>query len=172
MDNYLKLNDNKVYILFHKPRNIIGSLISLWTLGKYSHCEFLINGKVYLADVLKGVTEVDYKEKSNVDIYELHEHIEMNDILDFFHYNKGKKYDMDGIIGSQFLWFLNSHNEDEFFCSEFCLNAIDYALQFSLTYNLKELKYKGYHKFSPVRLYKYLKDMELIKERTRVITIG
>ena len=167
----MELKKDVLYISFHKPRNIIGGLISLWTLGKYSHCEFLINGKIYLADVSKGVTEVDYKEKSNVDIYELHEHIEMNDILDFFHYNKGKKYDMDGIIGSQFLWFLNSHNEDKFFCSEFCLNAIDYALQFSLTWNLKELKDKGYHKFSPVRLHKYLKDMELINERTRVITI-
>ena len=158
----MELEKDKLYISFHKPKSLVGLLISAWTLGNYSHCEFLINGKVYLADVSKGVTEVDYEEKGNVDIYELHEHIEMNDILDFFNYNKGKKYDMNGIIGSQFLWFLNSHNEDKFFCSEFCLNAIDYALQFTLTYKLKSLEHKGYHKFSPVRLFKYLKNMEII----------
>ena len=166
-----QLEKDKLYISFHKPKSLVGLLISAWTLGKYSHCEFVYNDKCYLANVGGGVREQDFKLLENVDLYELDKNISPRDILDFYKTYKGKAYDYKGILGSQFLWFLNVHDDEKFFCSEFCLNAIDYALQFSLTYKLKGLKDKGYHKFSPVRLHKYLKDMELIKERTRVITI-
>ena len=166
----MELKKDKLYISFHKPKGLVGHLIAGWTLGKYSHVEFIYNDEVILANP-GGVRRQSYAYKTNYDIFELDNHIEATDILEFFEEVKGAGYDYKGILGSQFLWFLNSHDDKKYFCSEFCLNAIDYALQFSLTYNFKELKYKGYHKFSPVRLHKYLKDMELIKERTRVITI-
>jgi len=70
--------------------------------------------------------------------------------------------DYKAIVGSQFAWFLNAQDNEKFFCSEFCLNAIDYALQFTLTYRGQTLEKKGYHKFNPTRLFKYLKNMELI----------
>ena len=167
----MELKKDTLYISFHKPKGSVGFLISAWTLGKYSHVEFIYNDEVILANP-GGVRKQPFEYKKNFDIFELDKTIEAQDILEFFEEVKGAGYDYKGILGSQFLWFLNSHDDKKYFCSEFCLNAIDYALQFSLTYNLKELKYKGYHKFSPVRLHKYLKDMELIKERTRVITIG
>lgn len=166
-----QLEKNKLYISFHRPKNILGGLIALWTLGGYSHCEFIHNGSVYLANP-GGIRKQKYFSKENFDIFELDNSINAKDILDFFNEVKGAGYDYQGILGSQFLWFLNSHNDKKYFCSEFCLNAIDYALQFSLTYKLKSLEHKGYNKFSPNRLFKYLKEMELIKERTRVITIG
>ena len=166
----MELKKDVLYISFHKPKGLVGFLISAWTLGEYSHCEFIYNNEVYLANP-GGVRKQPFEYKKNFDIFELNKNIEAQDILEFFEEVEGAGYDYQGILGSQFLWFLNSHDDKKYFCSEFCLNVIDYALQFSLTYNLKELKYKGYHKFSPVRLHKYLKDMELINERTRVITI-
>ena len=167
----MQLEKDKLYISFHKPKSPIGYAISLWTLGNYSHCEFIYNNTVYLANP-GGVRKQPFEYKKNFDIFELDKSIQAQDIIDFFEEVKGKGYDYQGILGSQFLWFLNSHDEEKYFCSEFCLNAIDYALQFSLTYKLKSLEHKGYNKFSPNRLFKYLKEMELIKERTRVITIG
>ena len=159
----MKLKKDVLYISFHKPKGLVGHLISVWTLGNYSHCEFIYNNEVYLANP-GGVRKQPFVMKKNFDVFEL-DNIEAQDILEFFEEVKGAGYDYQGILGSQLLWFLNSHNDKKYFCSEFCLNAIDYALQFSLTYNLKELKYKGYHKFSPQRSYKYLKEMELIKEK-------
>ena len=162
----MKLKKDVLYISFHKPKGLVGHLIAGWTLGKYSHVEFIYNDEVILANP-GGVRRQSYAYKTNYDIFELDNHIEAPDILEFFEEVKGKGYDYQGILGSQFLWFLNSHDEEKYFCSEFCLNAIDYALQFSLTWNFKELKAKGYHKFNPARLHKYLKDMELIKERVK-----
>ena len=156
-----KLKKDVLYISFHKPKGLVGHLIAGWTLGNYSHCEFIYNDEVILANP-GGVRKQPFEYKKNFDIFELNKNIEAQDILEFFEEVEGAGYDYQGILGSQFLWFLNSHDDKKYFCSEFCLNAIDYALQFSLTWNFKELKYKGYHKFSPVRLFKYLKDMEII----------
>jgi len=161
-----RLEKDKLYISFHRPKKLMGALIALWTLGDYSHCEFIYNGSVYLANP-GGVIKQKYFPKMNFDIYELDSSIDVKDILDFFEEVKGAGYDYQGILGSQFLWFLNSHDDKKYFCSEFCLNAIDYALQFSLTYKFKGLKDKGYHKFNPTRLYKYLKEMNLLGERVK-----
>ena len=46
----MKLEKDKLYICFHKPKRLIGHLIALWTLGKYSHCEFVYNGQVFLSN--------------------------------------------------------------------------------------------------------------------------
>ena len=46
----MKLKRNTLYISFHKPTQPIGYLISLWTLGKYSHAEFIYNDYVFLAN--------------------------------------------------------------------------------------------------------------------------
>ena len=129
-------------------------------------CTIYIDDEVN-ARIHGGVRKQKYFPKKNFGIFELDSNIDVKDILDFFEEVKGAGYDYQGILGSQFLWFLNAQNDDKFFCSEFCLNAIDYALQFSLTWHYKDLRYKGYHKFNPVRLYKYLKEMELIKERVK-----
>lgn len=165
-----QLEKDKLYISFHRPKSVVGHLISLWTLGNYSHCEFIYNNEVYLANP-GGVIKQAYKYKKNFDIYELDKTIEANDILEFFEEVEGAGYDYQGILG-QFFYASKVQNDERYFCSEFCLNAIDYALQFTLTYRLKSLKDRVGYQFNPSKLYRYLKDMELIKERTRVITIG
>lgn len=165
-----QLEKDKLYISFHRPKSVVGHLISLWTLGNYSHCEFIYNNEVYLANP-GGVIKQAYKYKKNFDIFELDKTIEANDILEFFEEVEGAGYDYQGILG-QFFYASKVQNDERYFCSEFCLNAIDYALQFTLTYRLKSLKDRVGYQFNPSKLYRYLKDMELIKERTRVITIG
>ena len=102
--------------------------------------------------------------KDNMEIYELDSSVNADDILEFFGKNKGKGYDYLGILG-QFFYAKKVQSSDKYFCSEFCLNAIDYALQFSLTYKYKSLKDRIGYQFNPSKLYKYLKNMELIKEK-------
>lgn len=152
-----------IYISFHKPCGIVGFLISAWTFGQYSHCEFVYNNEVLLSNP-GGVRERPFKYKKNFDIYELNSNIRAEDVIEFFKTAQGKGYDYLGILG-QFFYASKVQNDDRYFCSEFCLNAIDYALQFTLTYKLKSLKDRVGYQFNPSKLYKYLKDMELIKEK-------
>jgi putative cytoplasmic protein len=118
---------------------------------------------VYLANP-GGVRMKPFVHKENMDIYELDGTIDADDVLVFFGKNKGKGYDYLGILG-QFFYAQKVQDDDRYFCSEFCLNAIDYALQFTLTYKLKSLKDRVGYEFNPHRLYKYLKNMELIDEK-------
>lgn len=165
-----QLEKDKLYISFHRPKSLVGLLISAWTLGNYSHCEFIYNNEVYLANP-GGVRKQPFEYKKNFDIFELNKNIEAQDIIDFFEEVEGAGYDYQGILG-QFFYASKVQNDERYFCSEFCLNAIDYALQFTLTYRLKSLKDRVGYQFNPSKLYRYLKEMELINERTRVITIG
>ena len=159
----MQLEKDKLYISFHKPKRLIGHLIALWTLGKYSHCEFIYNNQVFLSNP-GGVRTRKFEYQKNMEIYELDKNIDPKDVIDFFETAQGKGYDYLGILG-QFFYAGKVQDDNRYFCSEFCLNAIDYALQFTLTYKLKSLKDRIGYQFSPVKLYKYLKDMELIKEK-------
>ena len=155
------LKKDTLDICFHKPRNLVGHLISIWTVGKYSHCEFIFNNKVYLANP-GGVREQPFIRKENFDIYEV-VGFNVQEILDFFEITKGSPYDYPGIFG-QLFYFLNVQDDDKYFCSEWCLNALDYAADYKLNWRNKKIKEKGYHKFNPQRLYKYLKSQYFIKE--------
>ena len=159
----MQLEKDKLYICFHKPKRLIGHLIALWTLGKYSHCEFIYNGQIFLSNP-GGVRTRKFEYQKNMEIYELDKNIDPKDVIEFFRTAQGKGYDYLGILG-QFFYADKVQDDNRFFCSEFCLNAIDYALQFTLTYKGKSLKDRVGYQFSPVKLYKYLKDMELIKEK-------
>ena len=160
------LEKDKLYISFHKPRGIVGFLISAWTLGEYSHCEFVHNGNIYLANP-GGVRNEKFKYKKNMDLFELDNNTWASDVIEFFKTAQGKGYDYLGILG-QFFYASKVQNDDRYFCSEFCLNAIDYALQFTLTYKLKSLKDRVGYQFNPSKLYRYLKEMELIKEKEMI----
>jgi len=146
----VELKRNTLYICFHKPKRLIGHLIALWTFGRYSHAEFIYNGKVFLSNP-GGVRTRKFEFQKNMDIYELDSNIDAKDIIEFFKTAQGKGYDYLGILGQFF--YANKVQDD------------DYALQFTLTYKLKSLKDRVGYQFSPVKLYKYLKDMELIKEK-------
>lgn len=154
----MQLEKDKLYISFHRPKSIVGFLISLRTFGKYSHCEFIYNDYVYLSNP-GGVRIKPFVYKSNMDIYELDSNINIPTFLKEFEKIKGKGYDYWAIVLSQLLEIGIEH-KDKYFCSEMCIFLINKALDESLTYNLKTLKASA---FSPVKLYKYLKDMELIK---------
>ena len=149
----MELEKDKLYICFHKPKHLVGHLIALWTLGRYSHAEFIYN-----------VRTRKFEFQKNMDIYELDSNIDAKDIIEFFKTAQGKGYDYLGILG-QFFYANKVQDDDRYFCSEFCLNAIDYALQFTLTYKLKSLKDRVGYQFNPSKLFKYLKNMELIKEK-------
>ena len=138
----MQLEKDKLYISFHKPKSIIGFLITLRTLGKYSHCEFVHNDYVYLSNP-GGVRKKPFVYKDNMDIFKK---------------LKGKGYDYGAIFFSQLLE-LGIEHKDRYFCSELCIHLINKGLDESLTYNLKTLKA---NQFSPAKLYKYLKDMELL----------
>ena len=127
----MQLERDKLYISFHKPKSLIGFLISLRTY------------------------------KGNMDIFELDSHIEIPIVLEEFKKLKGKGYDYGAIFFSQLLE-LGIEHKDKYFCSELCIHLINKGLDESLTYNLKTLKAS---EFSPAKLYKYLKFMELIKEK-------
>lgn len=154
------LEKDKLYISFHRPKSIVGLLITLRTLGKYSHCELVYNDYVYLSNP-GGVRIKPFIYKDNMDIFELDSHIEIPIVLEEFKRLKGKGYDYWAIFLAQLLE-LGIEHKDKYFCSELCLHLINKGLDESLTYNLKTLKASA---FSPSKLYKYLKDMELIKEK-------
>lgn len=153
----MELKKDKLYICFHKGKGVIGRLISLWTLGRYSHVEFVHNGLKYLSNP-GGVRCEKYEHKKHHDLYELHEHIEFERVYDAFMNLRGKKYDYWNIFLNQLLK-LGIEHKDEYICSEFCLYCINNALDRSLTYKLKTLKCSD---FSPNKLYRYLKFMELL----------
>lgn len=155
-----ELKKDTLYICFHKPKSVIGFLITLRTLGKYSHCEFVYNDYVYLSNP-GGVRVKPFVYKSNMDIYELDSNIDIPTLLKEFEKIKGKDYDYWAIVLSQLLEIGIEH-KDKYFCSEMCIYLINKALDESLTYRLKELKPSI---FSPSKLYKYLKFMELIGEK-------
>lgn len=159
----MELKKDTLYISFHKPKLLIGHLIALWTFGKYSHAEFVYNDQVFLSNP-GGVRTRKFEYQKNMEIYELDNNIDSKDVIEFFRTAQGKGYDYLGILG-QFFYASKVQNDDRYFCSEFCLNAIDYALQFTLTYKLKSLKDRVGYQFSPVKLHKYLRNMELIKEK-------
>ena len=156
----MQLEKDKLYISFHRPKILIGFLISAWTFGQYSHCEFIYNNQVFLSNP-GGVRTRKFKYQKNMEIYELNKNIDPKDVIEFFNTAQGKGYDYLGILG-QFFYASKVQNDERYFCSEFCLNAIDYALQFTLTYRLKSLKDRVGYQFNPSKLYRYLKEMELI----------
>lgn len=155
----MKLKKDVLYISFHKPKSLLGYLISIRTLGKYSHCEFILNDYVYLSNP-GGVRIKPFAYKENMDIFELNEHIEIPIIMTEFNKLKGKGYDYQGIFLTQLIDLGIDHKE-KYFCSELCIYLINKGLDESLTYNLKAFKPSA---FSPSKLFKYLNFMELIKE--------
>lgn len=159
-----QLKENFLYLCFHKGKGLIGRLISLWTLGEYAHVEFVYNGKKYLANP-GGIRCEDYKYEKHHDLYEVSMIVDIPKILEFFYATEGLPYDFRGILKAQFLMKDNrfeDHNVNEYFCSEWVLAAIDFATNYKLTYEGKGLNEKGYFKFNPQRLYKYLKNNDLL----------
>jgi len=157
----MELEKDTLYISFHRPINIFGLLIGLWTIGKYCHCEFIYNDYIYYVNIGKTIEKKPYEYKKHHDIFKL-KNVDIDKILEFFVITKDLRYDLWGVIGSRFLFFLNSHIKDAYFCSEWCIASIDYALEFNLRDKDKLVRYKGYHNYDPQRLFKLLDRLEML----------
>lgn len=153
----MKLEKDKLYISFHKPRTLLGYLISLRTLGRYSHCELILDDYVYYSNP-GGVRKKPFIYKPFMDIYEIKIPFEKEMFLNEFKKLKDKGYDYWAIFLSH-LFELGIEHNDKFFCSELCLFLINKFVDDSLTFNLKSVKAS---EFNPWELFKYLKEMEII----------
>ena len=160
-----KLQDG-LFIAFNKGKNPLGLLIAGWTLGPYAHCELIVDGVSFSS----GGTDGGVREKDVIynskdwDIWEISE-IDKNKVLAFYDLTEKHKYDYKGIIFSQLFWWINAHNKDKWFCSEWCLQALDYATKYELPWKKGLLRKKGYNKFSPNRLKDYLQDIKLLGKK-------
>ena len=165
-----ELKENFAYVCFHKGKGLIGRFIGLWTLGDYAHVELIYNGKKYLANP-GGVRCEDYIYKPHHDLYELNYIVDIEKLMDFFEATEGFPYDFRALYKSQFLMGKDrdkDQNPNEYFCSEWLLAALDYATNYKYTYKGKGINEKGYFKFNPERLYKYLREMDLLVRKVDV----
>ena len=158
----MELKKNKLYICFHKPQGLLGYLIALRTLGKYSHCEMVLNDYVYYTNP-GGARIKPFIYKNYMDIYEINLPFNINKFIEEFKKLQGKGYDYWAILLSQLIE-INIEDKDRYFCSELCLILINKLTDDSLTYKLKSIKA---NQFSPAKLYKYLKFMEIIGEKEK-----
>lgn len=159
-NNPTSIDPHKLYIIFHKPKSLVGYLISAWTLGKYSHSEFLYDGIVYYTNP-GGVTSKEWIHQDNFDYYEVNAGINPYRVIEYYNLTKGTPYDWSGVL-QQVFWNTKIEDDDKYFCSEWCLRALNYAL-----YGTPESSFingvKDPSKFNPVRLHKYLIKAGTIK---------
>lgn len=156
----MKLEKDKLYISFHKSVNILGFLISLRTFGKYAHCEFVLNDMVYLSNP-GGIRKKKFKYKKYMDLFEIKIPLDKELFLKEFEKLEGKGYDYVGVLIGQ-LFNIDIDSSNRYFCSELCLYLLNKLTDDSLTYKFKGVKAS---KFSPMKIYRYLKFMEIIKEK-------
>ena len=156
---------HNIYIAFAKDGVAFGEFIKLWTLGKYAHCEIVVDNISLSATSKEGYVRaksIDYnKNSSKWDIYQITGLNNNADerILEFFNRTDGMKYDYLGVVLSHFLPFFNIHNRSEYFCSEWCAEALDLAT------GIRRLKHKGvplikygYNRFNPNSLLKLIME--------------
>lgn len=155
----------KIYVAFYKHKRKLDSLkniyfrffdeiIRLFTKGKYSHCEIAIqeendtNYTCYSSSNRDGGVRKKYMElqPERWDLIGIDQSkVKVSDIKSIYNKTVGCKYDFFGACGV-ILGFGNA--KSRYFCSEWCAEA---------------LKLKRPHTFSPVSLYRYLLDSNLIK---------
>ena len=150
----MELERDKLYISFHKPKSLLGYLILLGLLGN------TLIAKLYYTNP-GGVRIKPFVYKNYMDIYEIKLPFDVDYFIKQFKKYQGKGYDYWAIVLSQLLE-LDIEDKERYFCSELCLILINKLTDDSLTYNLKAIKA---NQFSPSKLYKYLKFMEIIGEK-------
>lgn len=155
----------KIYVAFYKYKRPMKSLqdvsyrffddvIRLFTNGKYSHCEIVVQEEndtyytCYSSSAREGGVRKTYMKlpPERWDLIEIDQSkVKVSDIKNIFKQTEGSRYDYFGACGV----ILGSGNaKSRYFCSEWCAEA---------------LKLKRPHTFSPVSLYRYLLDSNLIK---------
>lgn len=115
---------DKMYLAFYLGpasdirHKIAHHSVCIWTRGRYSHVELIIDGVCYSSSARDGkvrkkiIEDINYSEKW--DIYEISG--DKKKALEWFSKNEGKRYDWFGIF-KHVLPFL-PNREDRFFCTE------------------------------------------------------
>ena len=160
---FYKGKDKKPFYRF------LGILVFLWTWGKYTHVELIDdragidkpdNWNWYSAS---GITEGVVRMKRVVyiedhwDVWNIDD-IDTELVVNYFKTQDGKGYDWVGIMFNQFLP-LRLHSKDKWFCSEIVTRAIQVSSQ--IGHELKP------YNTSPIRLYKYLKELNIINNNNK-----
>lgn len=149
---------NKVYLAFYKKKRkiidfqsfyyqIFDDFTRLVTGGIYSHCELAIENlgeyNCYSSSNRDGGVRKKRMELplEDWDLIEITHLVNIRDIVDFYKKTQGKKYDFIGLMSPV---LGNLHNDDKYFCSEWCAEAIGLIFP---------------NKYSPSSLYRYLRKM-------------
>lgn len=141
---------NKVKIIFYKAAkgNWKDKLISLWTLGKYSHCEILYDGFCYSSSGPdNGVRKKEFVITDEWDILELSYNYneDISKLHDFYNESVGSKYDWIGLF---FKFILNKeYPNKKYYCSEWCAICLNNIYNIRLKTNI-----------SPSDLYNLIKN--------------
>jgi len=135
----------EIKVAFYKGKGSwYSKLIRWWTKGRYSHTEIIIDGYQYSSvegiGVRKKKHHYDEREWDYVDIYNIDSRI----IKEFYKLTFSSKYDKIGILG--FLVPFKDRS-DEWFCSEWCSNALKIS-------GYKAMWDKEPNKINPNRLYR------------------
>ena len=149
---------NKIYMAFYKKKRKIVDFQSFYfrlfdgftrlvTGGIYSHCEIAIETLGEYNCYSSSNRDGGVRKKSmhlpseDWDLIEITHLVSIRDIVEFYKKTEGKKYDFIGLISPV---LGNLHDDDKYFCSEWCAEAIQLILP---------------NKYSPVSLYRYLRKM-------------
>jgi uncharacterized protein YycO len=107
----------------------LNTLVSVFTLSKYSHVELFFGGKSYSATIGSGVRRLDY-ERFRVEEYTAVKlnitEQQHNRLLEFYEATKGMKYDWIGVFLKAWLP-LGFHHKEKYFCFEWVSDALIYA---------------------------------------------
>lgn len=146
--------DNNIYVVFYKDNYKWWSRLIKWfTKGKYSHCEFYIDG--CLTGISNDQRVRKLKQPLNCDkwdIYKLKVDIR-HAINGFYESTKGCKYDWQGVLWSC-IFNRKKHDYEKYTCSEWVLNVVDNATHI--------MPLKNYIMYSPYEVYQILKNKNLI----------
>ena len=142
----------KAYVAFYKAFEASGSIMSdkaiaLWTRGKYSHCELVVDGYMYSSSPRDGGVRRKV-HAYNLNTWEYIEvDIDVKELYGFYGHTKDCKYDWLGILG---FIFNNRDDPDKYFCSEWVATVLSFS-----KYRLSKIP----SKLSPNGLFKELKGV-------------
>lgn len=157
--NKFRWKKNTAYLVFHRGKTLLGTLISLATFSPFSHCDIVIEGKAYTAYADQGVCCTGIPDTSEIVIYELLPEFKPKNILKFYEKTKGTRYGFTDAVRGQ-INLLDKNKDakelDSFFCSQWVTAALDYASGGKKKYNGKHIKSIGYNFFSPINVFRWV----------------
>lgn len=162
---FIKYNDDgtvdvRVMVAFKKAKpddRFVVKLIKWWTESDLIHSEIIIGNTWVSANDVHGVTLNDLRPLNNKWLYVNLGYITLlpyqyEAIKNFVIDQKGKKYDIMGIIFSQFIPFKIQH-DNKWFCSELCVKLLQMLL-------IRDLNNFTPARYSPADLYLKLMDLD------------